>query len=183
MKQSVHAKRMERQHRRSSGIPKLNLVSLMDIFTILVFFLLVNSSDVEVLQSNKDIKLPESIATTLPAANVVVMVSATEVLVGGRKVANVADFINSDDGDIQGLKKELDYLASRKPFASDEEAEIGREITVMADESIPYAVLKRVMSTCAQTDYRNISLAVSQVADSSVPVETQAEAPSAAIGG
>ena len=53
----------------------------------------------------------------------------------------------------------------------------------MADESIPYAVLKRVMSTCAQTDYRNISLAVSQVADSSVPVETQAEAPSAAIGG
>lgn len=182
MKQSIHAKRMERQHRRSSGIPKLNLVSLMDIFTILVFFLLVNSSDVEVLQSNKDITLPESVATTIPAANVVIMVSATEVLVGGRKVANVADFINSDD-DIQGLKKELDYLASRKPFTSDAEAEIGREITVMADESIPYAVLKRVMSTCAQTDYRNISLAVNQVADSSVPVEAQAEAPSAAIGG
>lgn len=178
MKQSVHAKRMARQHRRSSHIPKLNLVSLMDIFTILVFFLLVNSSDVEVLQSNKDITLPDSIATTVPAANLVVMVSATEILVGGRKVADVTELINSDDTEIKGLKKELEYLASRKPFQSPEEAEKGRDITVMADESIPYAVLKRVMTTCAKTEYRNISLAVSQVADSSVPVEAQS-----AVGG
>lgn len=180
MKQSVHAKRMDREHRRQT-VPKLNLVSLMDIFTILVFFLLVNSSDVEVLQSNKDIKLPDSVATTLPAANLVVMVSAKEILVGGRKVADVASFMDDKTVEITGLKKELDYLASRKPYASPEEAALGREITVMADQSIPYVVLKKVMSTCAKSEYRNISLAVSQVSDKSTPIETQAE-PSA-VGG
>lgn len=166
MKQSIRAKRMDRHHRRSRNQSKLNLVSLMDIFTILVFFLLVNSSDVEVLQSNKDIKLPASVADKKPETNLVVMVSAEEILVGGRKIANVKSVMNSKDGEIALLKKELDYLASRKPYRSIEEQEKGRDITIMGDQAIPYALLKKIMTTCAKAEYRNISLAVSQVADS-----------------
>ena len=56
------AARMDRHHKRHKQGVSLNLVSLMDIFTILVFFLLVNSSDVEVLPNAKDVQLPESIA-------------------------------------------------------------------------------------------------------------------------
>ena len=62
MVKSARAKRMEKHHRRHKSGTALNLVSLMDIFTILVFFLLVSSSEVEVLPNAKDIQLPEAIA-------------------------------------------------------------------------------------------------------------------------
>ena len=61
MVKSARAKRMEKHHKRHGKNVGLNLVSLMDIFTILVFFLLVNSSDVETLPNAKDLQLPESI--------------------------------------------------------------------------------------------------------------------------
>ncbi len=168
MKQSIHAKRMERHHRRLQQTSRLNLVSLMDIFTILVFFLLVNSSEVEVLQSNKEITLPTSVADQKPQTNLVVMVSAEDILVGGRKVASVKPVMASKENQIAPLKKELEYLASRKPYRSIEEQEKGRDITIMGDQSIPYALLKKIMTTCAKSEYRNISLAVSQVPEDSV---------------
>lgn len=167
MKQSIRAKRMERHHRRSKSQSKLNLVSLMDIFTILVFFLLVNSSDVEVLQSNKDITLPASVAEKKPENNLVVMVSAEDIIVGGRKVANVKSVMKSDEREIASLKKELLYLAGRKPYRSIKEEEKGRDITIMGDQNIPYALLKKIMTTCAKSEYRNISLAVSQILEES----------------
>lgn len=177
MKQNLRAKRMERHHKRSAGQSKLNLVSLMDIFTILVFFLLVNSSDVEVLQSNKDIKLPESVAEKAPEDNLIVMVSNEAIMVKGRKLADVDEVINSGESEIEPLMKELTYLASRKPYRSAEEEELGRDITIMGDHEIPYTLLKKIMTTCAKSEYRNISLAVSQVPDDS------AEALEASIGG
>lgn len=177
MKQSIHAKRMERQHRRAKSQSKLNLVSLMDIFTILVFFLLVNSSDVEVLQSNKDITLPASVAEKKPENNLVVMVSAVDILVGGRKVADVKAVLKSDEREIASLKKELLYLAGRKPYKTIEEQEKGRDVTIMGDEKIPYLLLKKIMTTCAKSEYRNISLAVSQV------LEPSAVEPESGVGG
>ncbi|HEV8077356.1 MAG TPA: biopolymer transporter ExbD, partial [Marinobacter sp.] len=90
MKQSLRAKRMAKHHRRNRLVPKLNLVSLMDIFTILVFFLLVNSSDVEVLSSDKSIQLPTSLADTLPETTLVVMLNNEQILVSGHPVAQVA---------------------------------------------------------------------------------------------
>lgn len=166
MKQSLRARRMARLHRRHKGQPKLNLVSLMDIFTILVFFLLVNSSDVEVLQNNKAIKLPDSVAEQKPDNTLVVMVSAQDIVISGRSIMTVEAALSGEDDEIALLKKELEYLASRKPFANDSDAKKGRDITIMGDSSIPYTLLKRIMTTCAQTDYRNISLAVSKISSS-----------------
>lgn len=174
MKQSIHAKRMARTIRRNRSVPKLNLVSLMDIFTILVFFLLVNSSDVEVLQSNKDIKLPESIAEQRPEDNLIVTVSQESILVGGRKVVDTAAIAKSKSSEIAALKKELEYLASRKPYQTPEDEEAGRDVTIMGDKAIPYDLLKKIMTTCAKSDYRNISLAVSQVPDETTLEDLQA---------
>lgn len=166
MKQSFRAKRMARLHRRHKAQPKLNLVSLMDIFTILVFFLLVNSSDVEVLQNNKAIKLPDSIAEKKPDNTLVVMVSSEDIVISGRAITTVKKALAGDDEEIIPLKKELEYLASRKPYANDIEAKKGRDVTIMGDSSISYTLLKRIMTTCAQAEYRNISLAVSKIANS-----------------
>ncbi|TQV82730.1 biopolymer transporter ExbD [Exilibacterium tricleocarpae] len=154
---------MARHHKRLKQTSKLNLVSLMDIFTILVFFLLVNSSDVEVLQSNKSIKLPESVAEKKPDATLVVMLNQTDIVVAGRSLVPVATVLGREENDIKELTEELEYQASRRPLTESEKKK-GRAVTIMGDESIPYALLKRIMTTCAAADYRDISLAVTRVA-------------------
>jgi biopolymer transport protein ExbD len=164
MKQSLRAKRMAKHHKRQKQQTKLNLVSLMDIFTILVFFLLLNSSDVEVLQNDKTITLPESVAEQKPETTLVVMVNNQDVLVSGRSVAKVETILANPDAEIESLSRELNYQASRAEPLSEQEAEKGRAVTIMGDESVPYALLKKVMTTCAAADYRKISLAVTKIA-------------------
>lgn len=163
MKQSMHAKRMAKHHKRSKGQTKLNLVSLMDIFTILVFFLLVNSSDVEVLENDKAIKLPTSVAEKLPEEMLVVKVSNDEILINGRTIIAVNIVMENSGKEIEALKTELEYLSSRAPYKTAEDKAKGREVTIMGDSEIPYLLLKKIMTTCALTEYRNISLAVSQI--------------------
>lgn len=162
MKQSLRAKRMAKHHLRLKRAPGLNLVSLMDIFTILVFFLLVNSSDVQVLQSDKDIQLPASVADQLPETSLVVMVSTEDILVGGRRIASVRDALAEEGDAIAALNEELEYRAARERPLTEAEQATGRPITIMGDQSIPYELLKKIMTTCAGADYRNISLAVAR---------------------
>jgi biopolymer transport protein ExbD len=157
MKMSRRALRMQRQHKRRRFGASLNMVSLMDIFTILVFFLLVHSSDVESLPSAKSIKLPESLAEKAPKQTVVVTVNDHDILVQGRKVASVTEVMNSAVDLIDPLKAELDYQAGRTAAGPK-----GREITIMGDKEIPYRLLKKIMLTCVRASYENISLAVMQ---------------------
>lgn len=162
MKQSLRAKRMAKHHRRLNQAPKLNLVSLMDIFTILVFFLLVNSGDVEVLQTDKSIKLPASFSEQVPENNLVVLISATDVVVGGRAVGTVADLVASTSDLYAPLQQELKYQAERAGPMAEKDKLTGRPVTIMADQKVPYQLLKKIMATCAAAEYRDISLAVTK---------------------
>ena len=118
MKQSRRARRMERHHKRHKGTPSFNLVSLMDIFTILVFFLLVNSGEGEVLPSTKNVELPESIAEQKPRQNVVVMVTEHDILVQGSRIALVKDVNSSNKLEIDSLKAALVTQNRRRLLAS-----------------------------------------------------------------
>jgi biopolymer transport protein ExbD len=160
MKSSRRAKRMARSHGRHKKDASLNLTSLMDIFTIMVFFLIMNQSDVEVM-SNDSIKLPNSVAESQPKNTINLMVNADDIVVQGRAVASVKDVLamKPDQELIPGLQKELLYLAS-KTNATSQELELGRLITIMGDQGIPYKVLKRIMATCQKAKYTQISLAV-----------------------
>ncbi|HTF97590.1 MAG TPA: biopolymer transporter ExbD [Cellvibrio sp.] len=162
MKQSLRAKRMAKHHRRLNQVPKLNLVSLMDIFTILVFFLLVNSGDVEVLQTDKSIKLPASFSEQIPENNLVVLVSATDVVVGGRAVGTVSELVASSGDLFAPLQQELKYQAERSGPLAEKDKITGRPVTIMADQKVPYELLKKIMATCAAAEYRDISLAVTK---------------------
>jgi len=160
MKMSDRAKRMARRNAKGKRTVVLNLVSLMDIFTILVFFLLVNSQQVEVLPNAKDLELPQSIAEQKSRETVVIMVTGEQILVQGRAVANVADVINQDDLVIPGLKTALQSQTDRV-LRRDAMGDIAdREVTIMGDKALPYSLLKRVMATCTAADYGQISLAV-----------------------
>ena len=171
MKQSFKAKRLAKHHKRFNAGSKLNLVSLMDIFTILVFFLIVNQSEVRVLQNTKEIDLPISIAEELPAENILITVLPQTIMVQDRVIwQQETDLIqvNDEAGFINAIKEELKYLSAKRPELSDSEQENGRAVTIIGDASIPYQVLKQIMSACADSDYRNMSLAVEQVAKSKI---------------
>lgn len=157
MKMSRRALRMESHHKRSRPGAGLNLVSMMDIFTILVFFLLVQSSDVEVLPNAKEVRLPESVAEQSPKQTVVVTVNDQVILVQGRRIASVPDVVSGEGDTIGALKTELEYQARRTPLAA---GKTQRDITILGDREIPYGLLKKIMITCVRANYENISLAV-----------------------
>lgn len=164
MKLSHRAKRMDRRHKRSF-VAQVNLVSLMDIFTILVFFLLVNSSNTQQLPSQKTIKLPESIAEELPKETLVIMVNNDNILVNGRLVENVATALAMPSDTIPELQKELRYQASKSVAPVNELGIAERDVTIMGDKAIPYKLLRKIMMTCSTNEYSNISLAVLKKAE------------------
>jgi biopolymer transport protein ExbD len=153
---------MERHHKRSGRMAGINLVSMMDIFTILVFFLLVNSSDGEVLPALKSVTLPESVAETKPRETVVITVSETDVLVQGEVVDRVSQLLKEPAEISAGLKAALMDQKRRAAADAPVDPPGGREATIMGDKTIPYQVLKKIMTTCTQAGYGRISLAVMQ---------------------
>ncbi len=160
---SRRAQRMEKHHRRKS-VGGLNLISLMDIFTILVFFLLVNSQDVQVLPNARDVQLPESYAEEKARENVIILVTDESILVQGRVVASMADVIAQETLTIDGLETEL-RRQTESLYRKDEQATIeDREVTIMGDRELPYRLLKKVMASISAADYGKISLAVMQKA-------------------
>ena len=162
MRKSRRAMRMERRHDRGKRGGALNLVSLMDIFTILVFFLLVNSSDVEVLPNAKEIQLPESIAEEKAKETVVILIGDDDIIVQGTPVARVDDVMARKGNDIPELRQALLSQNDRVLRREAQDDIAGREVTIMGDKDIPYRLLKKVMATCTESEYGQISLAVLQ---------------------
>jgi biopolymer transport protein ExbD len=160
MEMSRRAKRMEKHHKRRKGTATLNMVSLMDIFTILVFFLLVNQQGLQA-QGGGKIVLPKSTAEKFPKDTLVVSVSAQDVFVQGRKVADVAQVMASKDILIPGLQQELKYQSGKQSVLGETKKQ-EKPVTIMGDQEIPYALLKKIMLTCSQSGYSEVSLAVTR---------------------
>jgi biopolymer transport protein ExbD len=143
-------------------IGKMNLTSLMDVFTILVFFLLVNSGSVEILDAPKEVTLPESQVQSRPRETVVIFISPDEVLVQGKLVARVEDIVNGEADVLNPIHARLAELKENIVGVSTLTVAASREVTILADKSVPFMVVKTVMSTCTDQGYENVSLAVTQ---------------------
>ena len=137
--------------------PTLNLVALMDVFTILVFFFLVHSADSPPESLNTLVNLPESVADQQPRDTAVVIITRDNILLQGEPVVAVDTVMHAARGEIKALRTAL-----QAQFVADDPAEAGREVTIMGDKSIPFALLNRVMQTCTQAGYGSISLSVLQ---------------------
>ena len=165
MKQSRRLKRMTRNGKGlSSG--GLNLVSLMDVFTILVFFLLVNSSSSDVMEPPKNIKLPDSTVEAIPRETVVVMITPEEILVQGVVVARTQDVLDSKDSIISQVKERLLLQKKKVIGLNTKTISESQEVTVLAHRTVPFRLMKKVMSSCTSAGYSKISLAVIQKAKS-----------------
>lgn len=161
MKTSRRARRMKRYHSRLVRGRGLNLVSLMDVFTILVFFLLVNTSDVQELPSSRDLELPESTAEQPTRENMVVMLTRDRILVNGRPVIDHESALAGDSDTIPALAEAMTESAPKTGEASAREVSLGRgEVTIMADKGLPYRLIRKVMLTSTRAEFANISLAV-----------------------
>ena len=157
-----NSRRIKRMSRNRVKITKMNLTSLMDVFTILVFFLLVNSGSVELVEAPKDVKLPESREESKPRETVVIFVSKDVVLVQGEIVARVNDILEEQEGAIGPINARLAELKQNIVGPSTLAVAGSQEVTILADKSVPFVVIRKIMSTCTDEGYENVSLAVIQ---------------------
>lgn len=156
------SRRIKRMGRNRTKIAKMNLTSLMDIFTILVFFLLVNTGAVEVLDTPKEISLPESRVKSKPRETVVIFISPTEVLVQGKLVALVDDILKDKSSVLDPIAARLAQLKKNVIGISTLAVSTSQEVTILADKSVPFIVIKTIMSTCTGEGFEVVSLAVTQ---------------------
>ncbi len=156
------ADRMKRHHKRAGRNTGINLVSLMDIFTILVFFLLVNSSDGEVLPTQKSVKLPESVAEKSPRITLVVMINDTDIMIHGKVITSTEAVLNANSGATELLKTALQTELGNTARQGENNKPVRYEATIMGNRDIPYKVLKQVMASCTEAGFSRISLAVLQ---------------------
>ncbi len=165
---SRRGQRMQRRTLRGKRTGSLNMVSLMDIFTILVFFLLVQSSQVEVLPNADTLELPESVAEERARETVLVMVTADDILVNGSPVMKTAD-ASTPDAKLEALQTALASQAAR--ITQDKDAldiDDRGEVTVMADKSLPFSLIRKIMQSCVTANYGKVSFAVLSSEQSSV---------------
>jgi biopolymer transport protein ExbD len=143
-------------------VTRMNLTSLMDVFTILVFFLLVNSAATEVLETPKQITLPASLVEEKPRETVVIFISPSEVTVQGEPVVRVEDILATAGQDIGPIGERLAEVSSNIIGLKTRIVAESQEVTILADRSVPFSVVKKVMSTCTSQGFGRISLAVLQ---------------------
>jgi biopolymer transport protein ExbD len=174
MSMSNRARRMLQHQLRHRADAELNLIPMIDILSVMVSFLLVYSTNVEVLQNNKAIEIPQSISEQQPKQTVVVMLTKDELFVQGELIESVAE-IHATDGTILAPLRAALKRPTLVGQAVTEKDLADREITVMGDKSLPYEVIKKVMATCTDADYGRISFAVLQ---KDKPVNAQALHPS-----
>lgn len=166
MRGSRRMKRLARNNRKVGLVAGLglNLIPMMDVLSVLVFFLLFHSFNGTMPEGR--IALPDSVVETSPRQTVTIVVTPDIVMIQGDSVINTADLFNDSIGTIHEVTARLEEL-ERHNGTSLATGDEGKEITLLADKTIPYNVLKKIMSTCTASGYGRISLAVVQKAEKS----------------
>ncbi len=163
MKDSRRMKRMERNNKKGqiTGLG-LNLIPMMDVLTVLVFFLLFHSFNGDLPESR--IALPSSVVETRPRETVHIVVSPETVMVQGDPVVSTPALLDDSSGIVYEVRERLKRIEQSMSAAGGQPAPENREVTLLADKTIPFKVLKKIMSTCTASGYGRISLAVIQKA-------------------
>jgi len=159
-----NSRRIKRMSRNRKFTTTMNLTSLMDVFTILVFFLLVNSANTEVLETPKQITLPASVVEQKPRETVVIFISREHVTVQGEAVISIADILSLEGQDVPAIGDRLAEVPQSVIGRTTGAVAESQEVTILADRGVPFRVVKKVMSTCTGQGYGRISLAVLQKA-------------------
>lgn len=156
------SRRINRMSRNKGKSASLSLTSLMDVFTILVLYLLVNQGSGADIDPPKTIKLPDSVVETSPRQTIVLTVSDTAVYLQGEAVISVADILESKQDYIETVRQQMVKLKEISAAEGGQVAANNTEVTILADRAVPFKILKKLMSTSSSAGYVKISLAVNQ---------------------
>jgi biopolymer transport protein ExbD len=157
-------RRMARFTRKDNKAATLSLVALIDMFTNLVFFLLVAQGVTVIQEPRKEINLPDSYVEEMPRPTVVIMVSNKWVLVEGEQLATVDELITTKEDSVPAIRDRLAQIKRKVIGLTEQTNAQSDEVTILADKELPFKVMKKLMSTCASAGYSKISLAVNQKA-------------------
>jgi biopolymer transport protein TolR len=155
MNESRRMRRMERNNKKGEGLG-LNLIPMMDVLTVLVLFLLFHSFNGEMPEQR--IELPNSVVETRPRETLAIVVNPEAVMIQGSPVVKTSELYEDRVGNVVQIKDRLEELERDIGTTAPE----SKEITLLADKTIPFKVLKKIMSTCTASGYGRISLAVVQ---------------------
>lgn len=158
----INSRRIKRMQRNKKKPVGLNLTSLMDVFTILVFFLLFHSGGGDAVEAPKQISLPVSEVEAKPRETVVIMVSPEMVMVQGQAVIETPELLKASEDKIEPIVQRLEQLERNIIGINTQTVIQSKEVTILADKTIPFSALKKIMSTCTASGYGKISLAVIQ---------------------
>jgi biopolymer transport protein TolR len=148
--------RHARHGKAGGGHGPLTLIPMIDMLMILVVYLLVHSADTEILPNTQNISIPHSASEMKPRPATVVTVTRDMLYVNGEAVVSVADVGRTAEPIVEPLRAALGRQAAGILPGTD----VAREVTVMAEKSLPYAVLRKIVASCSAADYTKVSLAV-----------------------
>lgn len=158
----MSSRRQKRMSRNKGKVASLSLTSLMDVFTILVLYLLVNQGSGADIDPPKTIKIPDSVVETSPRQTIVMTVSDTAVYLQGEPVITIAEVLESNQDYIEAVRQEMVRLKDVSTVQGGQVAANSTEVTILADRGVPFKILKKLMSTSSSAGYVKISLAVNQ---------------------
>lgn len=162
---------------KKNGFADLNLTPMVDMFTMLVIFLIQQfAASGEILYMSKDIKLPEAAHAAQIEPVPVVQISSEVIALLGERVAELDEIEREEYANIPALEEKLRDQKKRFEILhqGDPNAFKG-DVNIQADRKIPFKIIKKVMFSCASAGYGNINFAVSQgaapTAEAPKPVE------------
>jgi biopolymer transport protein ExbD len=165
----MRGKPHDRRHRwrpEAGDRGSVNLISMMDILTVLLLFLLKSYvAGGEVMVPAPGIRLPASTADQPPPTSVVVAIAGDEIMVSGEHAASMSEALKSDALEIPPLSARLQAIQAQQDEIArmrGAKSEHARTVTIQGDRDIEFKVLQKVMYTLGQNGYENISLAVLQ---------------------
>ncbi len=158
------------RRKKLPGSFKIQITSMVDMFVILLVFLIKSySTDPVQITPSNDIRLPASVSNTSPVEILKVMVSQSGIFVEDVKVLdlvegkfNPQDIDKSDKNYIPLLFKHLDEQAKKTHDIAqiNETVQFEGKVLVQADKHLEYEMLKKVMHTSAVAGYSDIKFAV-----------------------
>ena len=153
-----------KRHGTDPGEVKLNLTSMMDMFTIILVFLLkVYSTEGQMVQPSQYLTLPKSTVEKHPEVSLDLTVSKEWIVLNDKPVAKVEEVEKSSSLLIPSLQRELlRYANEAEKMQEKYGKQFSGSITIQGDKELPYRVLVKVMATCGKSKYPNMRLLVYQ---------------------
>lgn len=149
---------------KKNGYLELNLTPMVDMFTLLVVFLIQQfAASGEILYMSKDIKLPEAAHSDQIESVPTVQISSVIIALQGERVVDIDELGREEYWNIPALEEKLRDQKKRYEFVHQGDGgQFKGDVNIQADKKVPFKVIKRVMYSCAQAGYGNINFAVNQ---------------------